>query len=42
MCLLQGRLHEAEARLAEATGTIQQMRHERQEEEARFEEGLVR
>lgn len=39
---LQGRLHEAEARLAEASGTITQMRHERQEDAARFEEGLVR
>ncbi|WIA16070.1 hypothetical protein OEZ85_012795 [Tetradesmus obliquus] len=39
---LQGRLHEAEARLAEAAGTITQMRHERQEDAARFEEGLVR
>ncbi|KAF6266081.1 hypothetical protein COO60DRAFT_642348 [Scenedesmus sp. NREL 46B-D3] len=39
---LQGRLHEAEAQLAEATGTVQQMRHGRQEDAVRFEEGLIR
>lgn len=42
MAELRSQLHDAEARLAEATGTIQQMRHERQEEAARFEDGLHR